>query len=67
MQKLKYTSLQKSHDYHAQIKNYEEQINGEMKKKFKMLLDLGSYVECGWYQRIDKNCDDVPTGKKYLF
>ena len=29
MQKLQYTSLQKSHDYHAQIKTYEGQSNGE--------------------------------------
>jgi hypothetical protein len=26
---LQYTSLQKSHDYRAQIKTYEEKINGE--------------------------------------
>jgi hypothetical protein len=33
MQKLKYTSLQMSHDYHAQLRTYEGQIIGKRERE----------------------------------
>jgi hypothetical protein len=45
----------------------DKSMERELEKKIKMRLDSGSYVECGWYQCIDKNGDDKPTVNKYLF